>query len=56
MNREQIIELAEQVKDPKPLRPIHKESWTVYPEWLMEFAKNVIEKHEGLNHDSDVRQ
>lgn len=46
MTREQIIELAEQVKDPKPLRPIHKESWTVYPEWLMEFAKMVIERQQ----------
>jgi len=46
MTREQIIELAEQVKDPKPLRPIHKESWTVYPEWLMEFAKMVIESQQ----------
>jgi hypothetical protein len=46
MTRDEVIRIAEHIKDPKPLRPIHKESWTVYPEWLMEFAKTVIEKHE----------
>lgn len=49
MTRDDIIKLAESIPDPKPLRPIHKESWTVYPEWLMEFAKAIIERQQKLN-------
>lgn len=48
MNRDQIITLAESIHDPKPLQPIHKLSWTVYPEWLQAFAKAVIREHELL--------
>lgn len=48
MTREDIIKLAESIPDPRPLKPIYKESWTVYPEWLQAFAKAIIERQEQV--------